>query len=395
VNIRPITIACAIAATCALVAPLSAEPEADRGGGPHVITIRSAAPERDFHQLWQAGDHAGALEAINLVLRSRPTDALLLYNRACAKAQLGKLDDAASALMDAVRNGFDHFSHMQRDPDLAPMREHRVYRAIVAARAFADELLAERRLAEWRERTDEKRYTHVRDEALRLNYLHALDEPAFEKVRASVDAHLAVLNKTLFDDPPALWTLVALPAQDEGRNIVGRDHAYGAYRHYRRELIALDYHTTLRHELVHLLHHRHMDEIGQQHPIWIQEGLAVLFERHEVDDEGNVRFTPGDRCNIAKRLLQEDALLPWREVMMMNDHAFNRASHVTYAQVDAMMRFIDEKIGLRAWYLAYIAAHEKDARGVYTLEALFDAALEEIEREWLEWLDAQSFTVTR
>lgn len=389
-NIRPSIIACAITASCALIAPLSADDES----GPHTIVIRTVSPERQFHDRWEQGDHAGALEAIDRALRSRPNDALLLYNRACAKAQLGKLDAAGRTIMDAVRNGFDRFSHMQRDPDLAPLRDHHVFRAIIDARAFADELLADRRLSEWRERMDDDHYAHERDARHRLDYLHALDSETFAAVSGRVTAHLNVLNEMLFDDPTALWTVVALPKRDAGRAAVDRGHAFGVYRHHRRELIALDHEVTLRHELVHLLHHRHMDELAQQHPIWIQEGLAVIFERYECGDE-TIRFIPGDRRNIAKRLLREDALLPWRTLMMMNDHEFNRASHVTYAQVDAMMRFIDEEIGLRAWYQAYVADYAKDASGVYTLEAMFDAPIDEIDHEWRTWLAAQSLIVAQ
>jgi hypothetical protein len=377
----------------AAVAAIALCSSAAADNGPHVIVIQTASPERQFHERWERGDHAGALEAINRALRSRPNDAMLLYNRACAETQLGDLDAAARSLMDAVRHGFSAFSHMQRDGDLAPLREHAVYRAILDARRFADDILAERRTDEWRERLDSDRYRHVRDEAHRLNYFHTLDEDTWTRVQAAIDTHLAVLNEMLFSDPPALWTLAILPAADLTDSLITRDHARGSYRHHHRELIAQDHDVALRHELIHLLHHRHMDQLGQQHPMWMQEGLAVIFEEYVVNTEGEVTFIPGARFNHAKRLLRDDRLLPLRELLAMSDQQFNRHARITYAQVDALMRFIDQETGIAAWYSTQIERHEKDATGIYALEALLDGSIDEIDQRFRTWLESQSFFV--
>ena len=76
----------------------------------------------------------------------------------------------------------------------------------------------------------------------------------------------------------------------------------GRYRHSRRELIATDAGMTLQHEIVHAFHHNHMDMLGQEHPIWIQEGIASLFESIDISEDGTVHFFANDRHYVAHNL---------------------------------------------------------------------------------------------
>jgi hypothetical protein len=53
------------------------------------------------------------------------------YNLACVEARAGDLVMAAEALAAALHHGYDGFDAMQRDPDLAPLRETDAYERLL------------------------------------------------------------------------------------------------------------------------------------------------------------------------------------------------------------------------------------------------------------------------
>jgi len=53
------------------------------------------------------------------------------YNVACGYALSGKKDEALDWLEVAVKNGFDHFDHMRKDPDLDGLRGERRYKKLL------------------------------------------------------------------------------------------------------------------------------------------------------------------------------------------------------------------------------------------------------------------------
>ncbi len=58
----------------------------------------------------------------------RPDDPIVHYNLACSLALLGRPDDAFASLERAMVLGYRDFAYMDKDPDLAPVREDPRYR---------------------------------------------------------------------------------------------------------------------------------------------------------------------------------------------------------------------------------------------------------------------------
>lgn len=75
--------------------------------------------------------------------------ASVFYNEACALAKGGKTDESATALEDAVKQGFSDFEHMASDTDLASVREIDGF---------------EEKLEEWKQAAAEKIIAHAREE---------------------------------------------------------------------------------------------------------------------------------------------------------------------------------------------------------------------------------------
>ncbi len=67
------------------------------------------------------------------VLELEPTNEIAWYNLACTHSRAGRIDAALDHLAKAIEHGFDDVSHMQKDPDLDPLRDQPRFRAMIAA----------------------------------------------------------------------------------------------------------------------------------------------------------------------------------------------------------------------------------------------------------------------
>jgi len=82
--------------------------------------------------LLQLGEREHALELAERALGTDPDDAGVRYNLACFYAQAGKEDVALEQLEHAVELGFAHRDWLEHDSDLANLRDHPRFRAVLA-----------------------------------------------------------------------------------------------------------------------------------------------------------------------------------------------------------------------------------------------------------------------
>jgi tetratricopeptide (TPR) repeat protein len=80
---------------------------------------------------WAAEGWTNALERLRKVADAHPENAPVVYNLACALAQTGRIEEAMAALDDAADAGFMDFRHMQKDPDLVPLRGRAEFAALI------------------------------------------------------------------------------------------------------------------------------------------------------------------------------------------------------------------------------------------------------------------------
>ena len=62
--------------------------------------------------------------------RLRPADALVHYNLACSYSLTEQFEAAAAALNRALDLGYRDFKRLSKDPDLAKLRKHPLYKKI-------------------------------------------------------------------------------------------------------------------------------------------------------------------------------------------------------------------------------------------------------------------------
>lgn len=78
----------------------------------------------------ERGRHADSLRVDQRLVRRDPRSPDAYYNLACSHALNGRADRAAVAIEKAIALGYRDFNWLDRDPDLAALRQHPRYRRI-------------------------------------------------------------------------------------------------------------------------------------------------------------------------------------------------------------------------------------------------------------------------
>jgi len=348
------------------------------------VTGGEGLENRIFERL-RAQDNHEAAKLIERHIELHPSDSVMLYNAACVQCRLGAVDRSAAYFIKAVKSGFGDISHARRDPDLRALRGHPVFRAIVDARAAADEMLARRQMEVWHRRFGDAGYRYEVDTSRRLIIVSSLDEAAHADMRSMLERQTDHLEQTLFSGTRG-HVLVIIPNREDAAGLLTRKHVSGLYNHRRRELVTLGHPRAVRHELAHAIHHGHMDAVGQDHPLWIQEGLASVYEDYEIDDDSTVRFLRNDRSEQVQTLAANEWLMTWAELVGLQPAAMRKEAFRVYPQLRSVMRFIADEGHLESWYRLYVEGFDTDPTGVKAMELAFGQPIEDVEAAWHRWL---------
>ncbi len=417
---------CAMVVASAWVLPLPVGPGAfanaavsdDRAGRPGIedarrggrLAQRYAQLVRRLGEAFEAEDFERGLRFAERAVEMKPFDPIAHYNLACGLAMTGDVPAAEAALEEAIELGFVDFHHIERNRYLEPIRGGETYRRVFAR---WPELLDARAAAEeraFREAFDERAYSCTEDVELRLQKVSAYDEAESEvawsqlrRVAAWAESEFPAWFGAEAGRPPA-WVMVALPTAEDFAVLTGFTAGVGGvYDKHKQRLVSRDIGSSLRHEFVHVLHWRHMDRIGQVHPMWVQEGLAGLVEDVAGGIEsavlgdaagglaagsagGELRPLPNWRTNIVKRRVERGLLTPWTHLFAMDKRRFmarHRSAH--YAESRAVMMFLHERGKLGAWYERFVTDFDEDPTGLGAVSIVFDQPIAEVERAFRRW----------
>lgn len=354
--------------------------------------IQSQAEIAAINGLIADRDFANAAPRLDEALRASPHDARLLFARARLAAGQDENARVLDLLLDAVRDGFVDFHRLDHDPLFAGFRASADYRRFVAAwatfldeRGSLDDQAARKRLGDG--------YIHHRHEALRLNIVAAVDQESLEDALHDLERIARFIDGELFRleaaDPrkPHPWVTVLVCNQEDFYRLVPILGVGGIYDPDQKHLVCRDIGPSLRHEFVHALHWRHMEAIGQVHPLWFQEALATLLEDLvPADSAVGVMVQPSWRTNIAKRLVRSASMTAWKRLFAMSaEHFTTRNPRANYAQVRAVADFLMSQGKLGAYYRSLVATLEEDPSGLAAFEPVFDQPIVEIERAFRLW----------
>ena len=334
------------------------------------------------------GDHAAAARAARRLIEQQPDNPAHRYALAASLAATGDIREAERALDAALDRGFTRFFDLERDPRLNPLKLTETYRLAVENRAALLDSAAEQAAAAFQRDFPGARYAIRRDHHRRVITIADLPElelghaqTQLERVAGFADHHFPQWSNTDPDRPHA-WAILILPGERHARKLFrGRTDAAGLFNPNTRQLITRDLGPALRHELLHALHWRHMEQLGQLHPIWIREGLAALPER--LDPEQPNATLPNHRANIVRARAERNALTPWTQLFDLDHRRFHQSyARTYYAECRAVMRFLESKGRLAEWYRRYTQTYADDPTGAAAIEATFDAPIAEIEERF-------------
>ncbi|MHC4245559.1 MAG: TPR end-of-group domain-containing protein, partial [Planctomycetota bacterium] len=352
----------------------------------------AAALERRIVRTFASGDHDAALVLVDRYIAAWPDAPHMRYNRACGLALLGRPDEAAAALLVAVEHGFRDFEVMRRDPDLASIRGHPTFTAILEARRRLDRGTADKQFEAWKRRYGDD-YHYETDEEHRLHFATGLDARAHADMKRIIERQATHLSSRIFKSPPLDWCLVVVPSANHVREVFQRmldvsDPARtpGVYLHGKRLLVTRDIGESLRHEFTHRMHWADMDRLGQRHAMWVQEGLASLYEEYVWTEDGRIRFVPNMRHNIARRQVQAGISLAWPKLFQLDTDAFFAGNARFYPQVRSIFEFLASVDLLEAWYRAYVETFDRDPGGGRAFEMVFGLPVDQVEQRWKSWV---------
>ena len=82
----------------------------------------------------RAGRYVDGLGVDRRLTKLRPKDPIAWYNLACSYALLNRSDESLEALSRAIALGYDDFSYLMKDPDLATVRQSPKLRLLLEQR---------------------------------------------------------------------------------------------------------------------------------------------------------------------------------------------------------------------------------------------------------------------
>jgi hypothetical protein len=354
-----------------------------------------------------AQEYEKAAELLRGQIEAEPKNFVPYYNLACVLSLKGDAAGGADMLIAAVERGFVDLWQMERDDQLAPVRKRDEYLKLVKAwpRVLARNLEANIEGISRLFGGAGGAYTTTRDDKLRIAYLSAMDATSTQQAREDISRLCAWGLEHVFADLAAVedpemdaWVVVVLPT---GRDFLrwlavmygpaainNFSGIGGSYVHDDKRLVAQDLGATLRHEFFHVLHWRSMTRLGQDHPIWIQEGLCSLVE--DYDEVGaSLKPVPSWRTNIALRLARGGSLMPISRLAAIPRHRFTAGSPLAhYGQARTVFLYLYEHGKLKDWYAHYTAPENfaQDPSGIRSLEAVLEKPIAEIERDYRQWV---------
>jgi hypothetical protein len=196
----------------------------------------------------------------------------------------------------------------------------------------------------------------------------------------------------IFEHKPDQYIAIVVPSPRDYRKIVPQFGVEGFYNHDARTLIARGLGFVTQHEFTHALHSADLDPLGQEHPIWLVEGMAVLFEHAEYErdeDGGKEVLTPKDNARLEsiQKAARSDRLVPLAKMFKMKQQEFvGDDVLLCYAESGSVLHYLYEQKLLRKFYDTFKANYEKDKTARTALEETVGKPLDEFESDWKAWM---------
>ncbi len=342
--------------------------------------------EANIVRSFSARRYERALTQIDEYLAQWPESPNMIYNQACAHALMGNREASAQSLFQAVERGFREFGQMKLDPDLSSMRDHPTFLAIIEAENRVDRDSSSRQVQRWKKRWGEHGYTFDSDPNRNLHFITSVDATSHRQMKKMLQKQADQMSESVFTASPDYWCLIAVPTAKDAKKIFESDTTAGVYVHNDRQLISRDIGASMRHEFAHLMHYGDMERRNQKHAMWVQEGIASLYEDYEISEDGSIIFAPNLRHNIARNQINRNLAVSLETLFKMTPRTFMKGNARYYPQVRSLFEFLADLNLFEEWYEAYTDTWNRSPEGILAWEKIFGVPLEQVERRWKNWV---------
>ncbi len=223
------------------------------------------------------------------------------------------------------------------------------------------------------------------DPQRRLIFITALDEEHFKQTAAMLAVYADIQRKSLFSGRLPWDVALVLPTIEDYATLGRAKNVSGFYNPAHRALVSVDRGRVLIHEFTHALHHADQASADQQHPIWIAEGLATLFECSEIRTEAVIPQVD-QRLVVLQRAIEAKVTIPLADLLKLDQEAFARQWELAYAQSRYVMLYLYQQNKLSRWYETYKSLYRVDTSGRQALEKVLSVRLRRLEEDWQSWV---------
>ncbi len=335
-----------------------------------------------IQRLWEQKQYAKCKDLLDQMIKLAPTYDVAWYNLACLQSRIHQPEQAVKSLNKAVDLGYTELQFMEHDPDLEAIRDTQGFKDLLARRDDIQRARGVKIEAELKAQYG-KNYICAIDHEHKLVFATNIDQRTLDEVKAQLTAEAKALWDDLFDHKPEQYLTVIIPSEEDVKNLPAS--VGGFFSPEANRLVARQIGVTLRHEFTHAMHWGDQQARGQNHVIWVMEGLAGLDENASFTG-GHIHPEPSTRLNVLQHVMQGKRELSWKSLFESDQPKFMRNAMVTYPESRYIMMYFYQKGKLREWYLTYCKMFDKDPSGVAATEKVFGKKLGEVETDWKKWV---------
>ncbi len=353
------------------------------GGGGLADQAAHDAYRKQMDQLkvqFDKGDMAACESTLKGLLAANPTDPAAWYDMACVYSRTNRQAEGIDALTKAVDNGYCNFRNMQNDDDLGPLRSCPQF-ASLAARSSDIQAQRAQKIKDLILRQTNDRYACKIDAANRLIFASDVDNRSFDEIRTDLGRQAAAERNDLFDHGLELYVTIVVLGPGDIRKVPNADGWYDDHDHM---ILTPQTGIILTHEFTHALHHADQEAVNQDHPAWVREGLAALFESNQIAG-GHITPLDNFRLRNLKGTFAAHKVMPLRQLFGQDPKGFMKNAAVCYPQSRYVMMYLYRKGVLKSWYETYKATYGRDRTGALAMEQVLGKPLSAIESDWRAW----------
>lgn len=314
-----------------------------------------------------------------------------LYNLACLKALTGHKDEAFKFLDQSANAGFTDFIHIEKDSDLDSLHEDPRWAAFLGKKSDYQHHAAEAAVKSLKEQFGQG-YLYEIDDADKLIFATNTDRATLDALKNNLVRQAHSQWKMLFEHKPDQYIAVVVPSPRDYRKIVQMPGVEGFYNHDARTLIASGLGFVTTHEFTHAMHAADLDPLGQEHPIWLVEGMATMFEATEwqKQPDGSELLVPRDNSRLGdlQRAARQKRLIPLDKMFKMEQREFVSPDNalLCYAESGSVMFYLYDTGLLRKFYDTFKETYAQDKTSKLALEKVTGKPLAEFEKDWKAWM---------